>query len=107
MEKTMNKNKAIISLTIIASILIITLPTIIKIYHNHEERLYLVATKKIIESAKNCYYDQICHSNTITVQELKNTGYLETDIVNPKTKTYFSETTTIKLENETFILENI
>lgn len=99
MEERMNQNKPIVILTSIAAVLIITLPTIFKIYNRHQERLYEVATKKITESAEDCFRAQVCSGHEITIGELKNTGYLETDIVNPKTKTYFDESTVLQEEN--------
>lgn len=96
----MNKNITIIFLTGIASILIIGLPTVLKIHNAHEERLYEVATKKIIESAELCYREQICIKEEMTLKELQATGYLEENIINPKTKTYFDEN--LKLIEENF-----
>lgn len=101
MEEKMNQNKTIITLTIIAAVIMIALPTILKIYNHHEARLYEVATKKIIESAEECYRNQICKDHEITIRELKNTGYLETDIVNPKTKTFFDENIILEEHNLT------
>jgi len=84
-----NKNKTILSITICTAILMIFVPTIIKISKNHQEKLMIVATKKLIESAERCYYDGVCVMNQMTLGQLKNTGYLTGDVVNPETKTYF------------------
>lgn len=91
----MNRNKLIISLTILASLLMIALPTILKIYERHEERLLLVSEKKIIESAENCFRTSSCQNHQTTIKELKEKGFLEENIVNPKTKTYYDDNTTL------------
>lgn len=95
----MNKNKTILLFTVFVSVLFITVPTIWKIYQNHANRLYEVATKKIIESAENCFFDDICHGTQITIGVLKKTGYLKADVVNPKTKTYFEDSLVLIYEN--------
>jgi len=94
----MSKNKTVLLLTIIASLLIITLPTILQIYQNHNNRLLQVATKKILESAESCFYDDVCQGNEITIGDLRDNGYLESDVVNPKTKKYFAEDTLLIYE---------
>lgn len=99
MVKKMNKNKSIITLTLIAAVIIIALPTTIKIYINHENKLYEVATKKIIESAEDCFKEGICKNHKTTIKELKEKGYLKENIVNPKSKTYFEDEIVLVEEN--------
>lgn len=86
----MNNWKTTFWLTVLASLLIIGLPTILRITKNHEERLYLVATKKIFESAEACFYDDVCQTDVMSLGELKQKGYIE-DVINPQTKTYFDD----------------
>lgn len=90
MENIMKRNKIIVQLTVIGAVLIIALPTLIKIYQGHQERLYEVATKKIKESALACFQNFECE-NSVTLGDLKEKGYLGMDVVNPKTKTYFPD----------------
>lgn len=99
MVKIMSKNKFVLLLTVIAIILIVALPTIFKIYQRHEARMYEVASRKILEKAEECYRDQICQNKTMTIEELKKTGYLKTDVVNPRTKTYFDLNLVMQEEN--------
>lgn len=87
----MSKNKVILWMTIFGSILIIALPTVLKIYKNHQDRLYQVATKKITETALDCFHDDVCEEPAVTLSELKKNGYLEFDVVDPETKTYFPD----------------
>lgn len=99
MVKNMSKNKSIITLTIIAALIIIALPTTIKIHINHENKLYEVAAKKIMESAEDCFKDGICKNHKTTIKELKEKGYLKENIVNPKSKTYFEDEIVLIEEN--------
>lgn len=85
----MSKNKIIAFVTVIAAILIVVLPTIFKIYQGYEERTFQVAAKKILESASDCYKDGVCINQIMTIDELKKTGYLKEDVINPRTRTYF------------------
>ncbi len=94
----MSNVKASFWLTVLASLVIIGLPTILKITKNHEERMYLVATKKIIESAETCFYNDECLQDEITIGELKQKGYL-LDVINPQTKTYFEDDLVLIWEN--------
>lgn len=107
MVNPMNQNKTIVTLTLIGALFIIILPTILSIYKNHENRLELVATKKITESAETCRNDNVCKKEKITIEELKQTGYLKEDVVNPKTKEYFSGTTYVIFENNNYVLKEI
>ena len=95
----MSRNKIIFWLTLFAAILIIALPTFLNIVKNHQDRLYEVATKKLFESAESCFFDDVCEGTVVTLEELKNKGYLEQDIVNPQTKMYFEDTLVLVFEN--------
>ena len=86
----MNKNKIIAILTVIAAILIVALPTLFKIYWGYEERTFLVASNKVLESASDCYRASDCHGE-VTIKELRSKGYLVEPVINPRTKTYFDE----------------
>lgn len=85
------KNKLILLLTVIGALLIIALPTIFKIYQGYESRSYEVAARIILESASDCYRDGVCTKEQMTIGDLKKTGYLKEDVINPRTKTYFDE----------------
>lgn len=86
-----NKNKTILFLTVIATILIVALPTILKISERHDERMYIAASRKVLESAETCYRDQVCKEKQMTIGDLKKIGYLKEEVVNPRTKTYFED----------------
>lgn len=71
-------------------ILIIAIPSVIKVNKRHNDRLMHVTIAKITQSAEDCYYDKICPANKITLKELYDNNYLE-EIANPITKEYYNE----------------
>ena len=101
MEKDMNTNKITIIGTIIAIILIISIPTIYKVVKDHNEHLYLVVEEKIIEGAKKCFYDNVCTNNEITLKELYDNKYLS-QISDPVTKEYYNEKSYVKRNDKSF-----
>ena len=89
MEKKMSKNRIILYITILLIILIISVPSAIKTINRHNERLIGVAIGEIVEKAKNCYYNESCVGDRITLAEL----YEKTDLVeltNPITKKIYN-----------------
>lgn len=95
----MSKNKVLIYTTIVALILIIGIPTIYKVVKNHNETLYKISEKRIIEAAKKCWNEEKCTKDTITLKELYNLEYLEKE-ANPVTKKYYSESSKIIKKEE-------
>ncbi len=89
MVRNMSKNKFIVCIFLLASVLMILIPTVYHVLALREEHRYLVAAKVILESAEDCFYDQACVGNSVTLQELKNKGYYKNEVVNPKTRMYF------------------
>lgn len=90
----MSKNKIVIYTTIIALILIIGCPTIYKVIKNHNNKLYTITEKRIIEAAKKCWDENKCTNTEITLKELYEKEYL-TKQADPVTKKYYSETSKI------------
>lgn len=99
----MNKNKVIISTTIIALILIIGCPTIYKVVKNHKRKLYTITEKRIVEAAKKCWNENKCLNKEIILKELYENNYLEKE-ADPVTKKYYNENSIIK-ENEEGIIK--
>jgi hypothetical protein len=81
----MNKNKTIIYVTIIVVILLIGIPSTIKVINNHNEKLKRVVINEIVRYAKDCYYNESCIDDKITLEELYDKTDLEEQI-NPVTK---------------------
>ena len=86
----MNTNKITIIGSIIAILLIISIPTIYKVIKNHNDNLYEVVEEKILNAAKKCYYDEVCVEDKILLKDLYELDYLE-KVSNPITKEYYNE----------------
>ena len=90
-------NKKVIGLTIAILVGMIIIPTIYKIHEEHNRRLLLVVEKEFSYYAKQCYYKDEC-SNTVTLKELYDLGYLKEKLADPVTKKYYSEESYIDLD---------
>ena len=95
----MEKNKVIIYTTIIALIFVIGCPTIYKVVKNHNNKLYMITEKRIVEAAKKCWNEDKCTGETITLKDLYNNKYLEKQ-ADPITKKYYSESSKITKKEE-------
>ena len=105
--KKMRLNKISVFLTIIALIIIVVIPTIIKINNNHTEKLYYSVSLKFTESASKCVLDEKCNINKkILISELYELKYLDKQ-VNPVTKEYFNEKSYIIYKNNKYRFINL
>jgi len=95
----MNKNKIVIYTTVIAIIFIIGCPTIYKVVKNHNDKLYKITEKRIIEAAKKCWNEEKCTPNETTLKELYDFKYLEKQ-ANPVTKKYYNDLSKIIKKEE-------
>ncbi len=102
----MNKNKIIIYCTVLFLILLISVPSIVKTIKKHNERLMNVVTKKIVETAKNCYYNESCINNEITLKELYEKTDLE-EMINPLTKKIYNEESYVIVSEEFRFVEKL
>lgn len=101
----MTKNKGVIYITVIALLLIISLPTIYKVINNHNQKLYEVTEKRIIEAAKKCWNESKCEGEEITLNTLYELKYLKRE-ADPVTKKYYdNESKIIKKEEIKFYPE--
>ena len=80
-------------------LLVLIIPSSYAVYTTHNDRLYEVLDKKMIEQAKSCYNKKECITKIITLQELYNKGYLEEQI-DPLSKEILNPSTTIDIEKE-------
>ncbi len=89
----MNNNKIIIFIAIIALILIIGVPTILKVRERHNDALYNALDNQIIEAAKKCVNDNKCKEDeNIYLKDLYKNKYLK-KLVDPITDEYIKEST--------------
>lgn len=97
----MNTNKITIIGSVIAIVLIISIPTIYKAVKNHNNILYQVVEEKIIEAAKSCFYDSKCTNEKIYLKDLYNLEYLDS-VSNPITKEYYNVESYVLRDNINF-----
>jgi len=100
----MEKTKVIIIALCVLIILTIVSATIYKVYATHQEKLILVAEKKLSEAARQCIIDEICsEEEAITLKVLIENKYLDR-IVHPISKEYLNENLLINCKNYTCIV---
>lgn len=100
----MSKNKIIIYVTVLIIILLITIPSILLIMNNHNSKLLESTEKKIIETAKNCYYSESCVEEYITLSELNDKMGLEL-LANPITKKVYNKDSYVDVKNNFSFIE--
>lgn len=102
----MNINKIIIS-TVIIILLIIGIPTIYKVINTHENNLYKVNNKLVIEAYIKCLNESNCKDENTTLEDLYNKEYLS-NVVDPITKKFYNNKSYItkKDNNYKFIIVN-
>ncbi len=97
----MNTNKITIISSVIIIILILAIPTTYKVIKIHNQNLYKVVEDKIIEKAKECYYDKKCVNEKITLEELYEYKYL--DIVSdPITKEEYNKLSYVEKKDDKY-----
>jgi len=103
----MSINKFSINALAIGLFLIIVIPTIYKVVQRHQQAIYEVNEKLIIEKAKDCYYKKDCPENKVTLKELYEKKYLKDTIIDPKSKEELNEMSYVLIEKEksTFYLK--
>ncbi len=86
----MNTNRISIITTVCTLIILISVPTIYKLFKIHDANLNAVVEKLVIETAKECYYTKECTSDKIYLKDLYALNKLER-VSNPITKEYYNE----------------
>lgn len=100
----MSRNKIWIYSTIILIILLIAVPSTYKVITKHNDRMLKNTTKRIIEAAKDCYYNSSCVNEKITLEELyEKTGLPEMN--NPVTKKIYNEKSYVSVKEGFIFIE--
>ena len=97
----MNTNKIVIISSVIIIILIISIPTGYKVIKNYQNNLFKVVEEKIIDSAKRCYYENVCQNDKITLEFLYQNNYLS-KVSNPITKEDYSKNSYVLRKDKSF-----
>ena len=101
---TTNKNYRLIILIVV--ILLIAIPSISKTIKKHNDNLYLVVQKEIIDAAKKCYFEEQCKEDKIYLKDLYQLNYLEKKY-DPISKEEINENSYVSItdNNYEFVLE--
>lgn len=91
----MKKNK-IITYTFFIILGMIVVPTIYKIYTNHNNNLIKVVEEEFKYQAKKCYKESICNSKVL-LKDLYDNKYIEEKLTNPLNKKYYEEDSYVDL----------
>lgn len=94
-------NKKIIYFTIILLLLLILIPTIYKVVKNHENALYEVSNKKVIETAITCKNKGFCTKEKITLKQLYELEMLK-EVNDPVTKQIYNEESYVIKKGNTY-----
>lgn len=97
-------NKFIIYVTIIALILILGIPTYIKVNNSYKERVILTLENKIKVKAIQCWNEKKCLDNTIYLSNLYELNYLDT-LINPLTKKAVNKSSYVEKVNDKIIVK--
>lgn len=97
-------NKKWIYTTTLLLILIIAVPSTYKVIDRHNKRMLENGIKKIEEAAKNCYYNNSCIEEKITLAEIYEKTGLQT-MSNPITKKVYSEESYVDVNNNFQFIE--
>lgn len=100
----MGKNKIWIYLTILIIMAMIAIPSTYKVITRHNERLLQNTIKKIVESAKDCYYNDSCIDDKITLEELYEKNGLPV-MNNPITKKIYNEKSYVSVSEDFAFIE--
>ncbi len=92
--------------TIFIALLVIVVSTFYKVKKQHEDRVVAVTEKRITEAAMKCNWDGICTEDLVTLGELIHLGYAKEE-VNPITKMYYSHSSYIEIEGNTYIFHEV
>ena len=99
MVRIMEKNKVWIYGTILICIGIIAVPSTYKVIKRHNERLLENTIKKIVEAAKDCYYNNSCIEDEITLEELYEKEGLP-QMFNPVTKKIYNSKSFVSVSKD-------
>lgn len=88
--------RKIITGTIFTIMGMLIVPTIYKIYQNHNANLIRVVENEFRYYAKNCYNENKCE-NIVYLKDLYDKNYLKEKLTNPLNKKYYDEKSFIDL----------
>ena len=97
------KSKTISLLFILVAFLIIIIPAFYTVRKKHNNDLYLVMRKEVIEAANKCKNDNICVDDSVTLAFLIEKKYIS-KIYDPISKEAIDETSYVDFNKMEFII---
>lgn len=94
----MKKNRIWIYFTIIMIVLFIAIPSTYKVVKKHNDRMLRNTVQTIIEAAKDCYYNESCVEEEITLEELYEKTGLPL-MSNPVSKKIYNEKSYVNVKD--------
>lgn len=104
MEAKMGNNKIWVYGTCLILLLLIGIPSTYKVITKHNERMLKYTTQKIVEAAKDCYYNNSCVKEQITLEEIyEKTGLVE--MHNPVSKKIYNKNSYVSVKDNFKFIE--
>ncbi len=104
LSKNITINKKVCYFLIVLLITIIILVSIGKVIIEHQEKIKLVESKLILETAQKCVVNNDCHGDKVTLKMLYDNKYLDKEY-NKITKEYYNENSYVDLKTKKFIVK--
>ena len=95
------KQKTINILLIIIIILLIIIPTIWYVNKVHNDNLWLVIDKEVIEAADKCKNENVCNDSKVTLEFLVSKNYIA-KLYDPITKEAINDASYVDYESNEF-----
>ena len=92
-------NKKIIMLTFFIIIGMIIIPTIYKVYQEHNHKLIVVVEKEFEYYANLCYKEEKCRT-IVYLKDLYKNNYIEEKLTDPINKKYYAEESYVNIESK-------
>lgn len=88
--------KKVIFITIIVILGMLIVPTIYKVYKDHNHKLIVVVEKEFLYQAQKCHQEDIC-GDLVYLKDLYEHNYFESKLTNPLNKKYYDPNSSINL----------
>lgn len=95
------KQKTINIILITFIIILIIIPSIYYVKKSHNDELWLVVNKEVIEAANKCRNENVCNDNIVTLKFLIDNGYLDKEY-DPITKEAISTSSYVDFNTNEF-----
>lgn len=99
------KSKTISIILIVIIILLIIIPSCLYVKKNHNDSLWLVINKEVIEAANKCKNEDKCIDSTVTLKFLIDNNYID-KVFDPVTKEIINDSSYVDYQTNEFKIVN-